>query len=60
MTEAIEYYGGLDWGSQHHRACLVDRAGKVIGEREVPHSGAGLAELCDWLLAKSGATPACA
>ena len=58
MTEAIEYYGGLDWGSQHHRACLVDRAGKVIGEREVPHSGAGLAELCDWLLAKSGATPA--
>lgn len=58
MTDAIEYYGGLDWGSQHHRACLVDRAGKVIDEREVPHSGAGLAELCDWLLAKSGAEPA--
>ena len=58
MTDDIEYYGGLDWGSQNHRAYLIDRAGKVIGEHDVSHTGAGLGELCDWLLAKSGCEPA--
>lgn len=58
MTDDIEYYGGLDWGSQNHRACLVDQAGKVIGEHDVSHTGVGLGELCDWLLAKSGSEPA--
>ena len=39
MTADIEDYGGLDWGSQNHRACLVDRAGKVVGEYDVSHTG---------------------
>jgi hypothetical protein len=26
----------------------------VVGEREVPHGGSGLALLCDWLVALAG------
>ena len=37
--------------------CLLDLAGKVIGERAFPHGGAGLAALCDWMREKSGAPP---
>ena len=42
MTADIEDYGGLDWGSQNHRACLVDRAGKVVGEYDVSPPGGAL------------------
>ena len=57
MTEDIEWFVGFDWASQTHVACLLDRNGRVAGERKVAHGGAELAEFCDWLLAKSGAPP---
>ena len=28
-----------------------------MGERAVAHGGAGIEELCDWLIARTGATP---
>lgn len=28
-----------------------------MAERDVPHGGAGLTELCDWLLERTGAQP---
>jgi transposase len=37
---------------------LVDAEGKITGERAFLHGGAGLAELCAWLLATTGAEPA--
>src|SRR5271170_3052191 len=58
MTEDIEWFVGFDWASQTHVACLLDRNGRVAGERKIAHGGAELAEFCDWLLAKSGAPPA--
>jgi transposase len=58
MTEDIEWFVGFDWASQTHVVCLLDRSGRVVGERQVAHGGAALAELCDWLIAKSGAPPA--
>jgi len=33
---------------------MLDAAGKVVGEREFPHGGAGLAALCDRLASVSG------
>ena len=50
MTEDVEWFAGVDWASQTHQACLVDAGGKIVGERGFAHSGAGLAELCSWLL----------
>jgi len=55
--EEPEWFAGIDWASERHQVCLLDRAGKVLGERSFAHGGAGLAELCDWLLAKTGVTP---
>jgi hypothetical protein len=37
---------------------LVDAEGKITGERAFLHGGAGLAELCAWLLTTTGAEPA--
>jgi len=54
MSEAT-WFAGIDWASRKHQICLLDAAGRIVGEREVAHSGAGLAELCDWLVASSGA-----
>ena len=56
MTEEnFAWFAGVDWGSERHQACLVDAQGRIIGEREFPHGGAGLADLCDWLLSTGGA-----
>ena len=39
------WYAGVDWGSKTHQVCLMDRGGKVRGERAFPHSGKGLAAM---------------
>jgi transposase len=50
----ISWFAGVDWGSEKHQVCLLDAAGQVVGERDFPHSGAGLAALCDWLVSMAG------
>src|SRR5258707_6295478 len=57
MTDDARWFVGVDWASQAHQACLIDAGGKIIGEQAFAHGGAGLAELCTWLLAKTGAAP---
>jgi len=52
--ESFAWFAGVDWGSERHQACIVDAQGTIVGEREFPHSGAGLAELGDWLLSIAG------
>ena len=46
----IGWFAGVDWGSQQHQACMLDAAGKIVGERAFPHGGVGLAALCGWLV----------
>lgn len=58
MTTDLQWFAFIDWASRKHQLCLIDAGGKIRGERTFEHSGSGLAELCDWLLAKSGAPPA--
>ena len=56
MTDDASWYCGVDWASEAHRACLLDAEGTRVAERDFTHDGTGLAELCDWLLAKSAAS----
>ena len=58
--ETLRWFAGVDWGSERHQACLLDAHGDIVGERVFPHSGAGLAELGDWLLAIAGEAAAVA
>ncbi len=57
MMDEIRWYVGCDWASEKHWVCLFDGAGQKIGEREVAHGGAGLDELCEWLIATTRAEP---
>ena len=57
MTDDVQWFAGIDWASQAHRVCLIDAGGKIVGERAFAHGGAGLAELCAWLLTVTGAVP---
>ena len=46
----LAFFAGVDWGSRKHQACVLDAAGKVLGEREFEHGGARLAQTAEWLL----------
>ena len=52
--ETIRWFAGIDWGSAKHQVCLLDEAGKVVGERAFAHGGAGLAALCEWMVSVAG------
>jgi transposase len=39
------WFAGLDWGSERHAVCVVDRDGKVAAHFEVTHDREGLALL---------------
>jgi transposase len=58
MTTDVRWFAFVDWASRKHQACLLDAAGRLLGQRAFAHGGAGLAALCDWLLATSGDQPA--
>lgn len=55
MPDEPCWFVGVDWASATHHATLLDARGAVLGERAVAHGGAGLGELCDWLLGRTGA-----
>src|SRR5712692_3953172 len=57
MAEEVDWFVGIDWASQSHQVCLVDARGECLGERAIAHGGPGIEELCDWLIARTGATP---
>jgi hypothetical protein len=43
----FSWFAAVDWGAEHHQACILDAAGRIKGERAFPHGGAGLTALCD-------------
>jgi hypothetical protein len=54
QQEAFTWFAAVDCGSEKHLGCVLDARGGIAGEREFSHSGAGLAELCDWILSIAG------
>jgi transposase len=58
--ETICWFAAVDWGSEKHQTCVLDDHGVVAGEREFPHSGAGLSELADWVQSITGESSAVA
>jgi hypothetical protein len=52
MPDGPDWSLGVHWASATHQATLLDDRGAVLDQRAVTHGGAGLAELCDWLLAR--------
>jgi hypothetical protein len=57
MSEDFRWWCGFDWASEKHHVWLLDATGRRLGERDVEHGGAGLGELCDWLIETTGGAP---
>lgn len=57
MQNDFQYFVGIDWGSEKHRVCLLDGAGRMVEQRWVEHSGDSLAELVDWLRRQTVESP---
>jgi hypothetical protein len=47
MIDEVQWFVGIDWATQSHRACLLDVEGRQVSERDFAHGGAGLTELRD-------------
>ena len=54
---SYEWFVGIDWGSQQHQVCVLDRDRRQVGARAVDHDGASLARLADWLWTVSAGQP---
>jgi transposase len=57
MSDQVRWFVGIDWASEQHHVALLDADGNCIEEWQVVHSGSELGQLCDRLLAKTGAKP---
>jgi transposase len=57
QPQPYEWFVGIDWGSQQHQVCVLDRDRRRVGERVVDHDGASLARLADWLWTVSAGHP---
>src|SRR2546426_986421 len=54
---SYEWFVGIEWGSQQHQVCVLDRDRRQVGERAVDHDGASLAQLAAWLWTLSAGQP---
>src|ERR671913_1609018 len=54
---SYDWFVGIDWGSEKHQICVLDRDRRRLGERVVDHDGASLAQLADWLWSLSAGHP---
>ena len=59
MTDGFDpvVFAGIDWATEKHDACVVDRSGRVLAERAFAADAPGLAAMADWLVAHGGAPP---
>lgn len=53
-----QWFVGIDWASQAHEVRILDREGRVVEEREVPHTAMALQAFVDALLERAQGDPA--
>lgn len=58
MISEFRFYAGIDWASEEHQVCLIDPDCRILEERMIKHSGAGLAQLVQWFDNLCGGNPA--
>ena len=54
----MEYFVGIDWGTQIHRVAVLDKNGRVIEQYNADHSGEGLVALVKRLKQRTACEPA--
>jgi transposase len=54
MTQAYKNLVGVDWASDSYEVCVVDDNARVLGKKQVEHSGDGIRQCIEWLLHLAG------
>jgi transposase len=57
MSQFFLFFVGIDWGTEKHSVCVLDREGNKVAECQAQHSGTGLQQLIDWLRQQTGMVP---
>jgi transposase len=57
LDSTFRFFAGIDWGSEKHRVCLMNRDGQILAERWIEHNGDSLAELTAWLRHETSDAP---
>lgn len=52
-----EWFVGIDWATDAHEVCVVDRAGRIVERGEVPHTAVSLLAFMDGLLQRAQRDP---
>jgi transposase len=50
----IEFFVGIDWGSEAHQVCVLSAQREVLEELSVAHTGKAIRELADALVRRAG------
>ena len=53
-----EWFVGIDWASDAHEVCIVDREGREVERRTVKHTAPALQAFVEALVARAGGEPA--
>jgi transposase len=57
VDDEYRIYVGIDWATEAHQACVLDRTGRVLAERSSAHTGEAVAAFAQWLLGLAGGVP---
>jgi len=57
MQLTARWFVGIDWASQAHEVCILDRDGRVCERRQVPHTATALQAFVDALLEQAQGDP---
>jgi transposase len=52
-----KWFVGIDWAADVHDVCIVDRSGRIVERREVPHTAVALQSFIDVLLQRAHGDP---
>jgi transposase len=58
VSDAFEWFMGIDWGSEVHAICLLDATGRIRGTRTVAHTAVAVHEALSWVREQTGAAAA--
>ena len=58
-NQEFSIYVGLDWGTEFHRACVLDASAKVVCECQVDHSGQAITDFVRLLNTMINEKPEC-
>lgn len=57
MDQGFQFYVGIDWATEAHQVCLMDRDGQTIKEISIEHTGTAIARFAEELRQLSGGHP---